>query len=89
MIGLEHLTDLPKNKVGWTYGFLHRLCVFNTLALAMKRQCKRGAHARTRAQVRGIFLHVATLVCTGVQVKYIHLLICIYLHGYTGLKNIR
>ena len=68
---------------GWTYGFLHRLCVFNTLALAMKRQCKRGAHAISRAQVRGIFLHVATLVCTGVQVQYIHLLICIYLHGYT------
>ena len=84
MIGLEHLTDLPKNKVGYGDGHVvrHWLCGFNTLALAMKRPCKRGAHG-TRAQVRGIFLRVATLVCTGVQVQYIHLLICIYLHRYT------
>lgn len=64
---------------GWTYGFLHRLCVFNTLALAMKRQYKRGAHARTRAQVRGIFFacsNTSVYSCTGkvYTLAYLHIL---------------
>ncbi len=85
MIGLEHLTDLPKNKV-WRghVGLGPRRCVLNTLALAMKRQCKWGTHAITRTQVRGFFFHVTALVCTG---TYIHLFICIYLHSYTPHRH--
>ena len=79
---------------GWTYGFLHRLCVFNTLALAMKRQCKWGAHAISRAQVRGIFFacsNTSGYRCTGTvyTLTYLHIFTWLHpTHAFTRTLNV-